>query len=268
MEVIKKVLDKGFVRVVDKMGTDSSIVQSARISYGEGTKHTSQDRSLIRYLMRHLHTSPFEMCEIKLHIKMPIFVARQWIRHRTANINEYSARYSIMQDEFYIPDCKDIAFQSEDNKQGRGESLGNQAQEVRDLIEKQSKEAYVAYQKMLEQGVARELARVILPQNIYTQFYWKCDLHNLLHLIALRSHPTAQFEIREFSLAIEEIVKEWVPYTYEAFLDYRKESYSVAGHTKEYLQLKKDADMKNIESKLGKTEFAEFKKNWMSEEDE
>jgi len=247
MEEVRKVLDKGFVRVIDKMGTDSAIVQSARISYGEGTKHTSQDRALIRYLMRHLHTSPFEMCEIKFHIKMPIFVARQWIRH----------------DEFYIPNLEDISTQSEDNKQGRGGSLAKEdAANVQKMILENSKNAYETYEAMLEKGVARELARVVLPQNIYTQFYWKCDLHNLLHLIALRSHPTAQYEIREFSNAIEEFVKEWVPYTYEAFIDYKKGSYAVAGHTKDYLKLREDSDLDELEKKLGKTEFSEFKKNW------
>lgn len=263
MEEILKVLDHGFVRVVDKMGTDSSIVQAARISYGDGTKHTSQDRSLIRYLMRHKHTSPFEMCEIKLHIKMPIFVARQWIRHRTANINEYSARYSLMPDEFYIPAEKDIALQSVDNKQGRGEALSHEdARQVKQLIEEQSKSAYAAYEKMLERGVARELARVVLPQNIYTQFYWKCDLHNLLHLIALRSHPTAQFEVREYSNAIEEIVKEWVPITYEAFVDYRKDACMVSGHAKKYLRKATGVSSQELEKVFGKTEFAEFESNW------
>ncbi len=263
---ILKVLDHGFVRVVDKMGTDSSIVQAARISYGEGTKHSSQDRSLIRYLMRHKHTSPFEMCEIKLHIKMPIFVARQWIRHRTANLNEYSARYSLMPDEFYIPQEKDIALQSLDNKQGRGGALSHaQAREVRTLIEEQSKTAYAAYKQMIEKGTARELARVVLPQNIYTQFYWKCDLHNLLHLIELRSHPTAQFEIREFSNAIEAIVKEWVPITYEAFVDYRKEACLVSGHAKKYLSRNDKCKREELESVFGKTEFIEFDHNWPEE---
>ena len=263
---ILKVLDKGFVRVVDKMGVDSSIVQAARISYGEGTKQVSQDRALIRYLMRHKHTSPFEMCEIKLHIKMPIFVARQWVRHRTANLNEYSARYSLMPDEFYIPQEKDIALQSVDNKQGRGEALTHaQASEIRALIEEQSQKAYAAYEKMIAQGVARELARIVLPQNIYTQFYWKCDLHNLLHLIALRSHSTAQYEVREFSHAIEEIVKEWVPITYEAFVDYRKEACIVSGHAKKYLKRDEHFNTDEIEKIFGKTEFAEFNNNWPSE---
>lgn len=258
-----KVLDHGFVRVIDKMGSDAAIVQSARISYGQGTKQTSQDRALIRYLMRHLHTSPFEMCEIKLHIKMPIFIARQWIRHRMANINEYSARYSIMLDEFYIPENQDIAMQSVDNKQGRGQALSfHEADEFRKMMIEHSKSSYAIYEKMIEKGIARELARIVLPQNIYTQFYWKCDLHNLLHLIALRSHPTAQFEIRAFSNAIEEIVKEWVPHTYEAFLDYRKNSYAIAGHAKEFLQLKEDVDFQKLEEILGKTELKEFEENW------
>lgn len=260
------VLDHGFVRVVDKMGTDSAIVQAARISYGQGTKQKSEDRSLIRYLMRHKHTSPFEMCEIKLHLKMPIFVARQWIRHRMANINEYSARYSVMPDEFYIPQEKDIALQSISNKQGRGEKISLQAAtEIKNLLKEQSSLAYQAYEKMLEQGVARELARVILPQNIYTQFYWKCDLRNLLHLIALRSHHTSQFEIREYSNAIEEIVKEWVPYTYEAFVDYVKEACVATKISRKFLT-RADISQSELENVLGKTELAEFERDWPIED--
>jgi thymidylate synthase (FAD) len=258
MEIVKKVLDKGFVRVVDKMGDDFSIVQAARISYGSGTKHTSQDRALIRYLMRHRHTSPLEMCELKLHIKMPIFVMRQWIRHRTASVNEYSGRYSIMENEFYIPELENIAFQSEDNKQGRGEAFSEQeALGVRKVIEDQSKNAYEEYEKLLEKGVSRELARTILPQNIYTQIYWKIDLHNLLHFISLRSHPTSQFEIREFSKAIEEIVKEWVPMVYEAFSDYKLDSINVSGKIKQYLAWNGEEP-----EGLGKTELQEFHKEW------
>lgn len=253
-----KILDKGFVRIVDIMGDDSSIVQAARISYGKGTKHSSQDRSLIRYLMRHKHTSPFEMCEIKLHIKMPIFVARQWIRHRTANVNEYSGRYSVMSEDFYIPSISDIAKQSVDNKQGRGEILEEkEAKKVRKLIEKQSKEAYEAYEAMLEKGIAKEIARIVLPQNIYTEFYWKIDLHNLFHFLYLRSHPTAQFEIREYSKAIESMVQEWVPMAYEAFVDYRKNAINVAGNVKDYLQ-KSDKEPEG----LGKTELLEFQNDW------
>jgi thymidylate synthase (FAD) len=256
------VLDSGFVRVVDKMGSDNAIVQAARISYGHGTKHTSEDRALIRYLMRHNHITPFEMCEIKLHIKMPMFVARQWFRHRTANINEYSARYSLVEDEFYIPAKKDIALQSVNNKQGRGETvLENQADEIINLLKEQSTLAYQAYKKMLDQGVARELARIILPQNMYTQFYWKCDLRNVMHLILLRSHHTAQFEIREYSNAIEEIIKEWVPYTHEAFVDYLKHSYIATKVTRKFLK-RANINQEELEKALGKTELAEFEKNW------
>ena len=252
------VLDKGFIRVVDKMGDDSAIVQSARISYGDGTKHTSQDRALIRYLLRHKHTSPFEMCEIKIHVKMPIFIARQWIRHRTANINEYSARYSLMEDEFYIPELKNISKQSKDNKQGRSEPLSTvEAQKIQDMIKEQSKSAYGVYKAMLEQDVARELSRVVLPQNIYTQFYWKCDLHNLLHLMKLRSHSTAQFEIQEYSKALEKIVKEWVPAVYEAFQDYVLEAATLSKQTKRLLKRNEEEVME-----LGKTELAEFEANW------
>lgn len=258
-----KILDKGFVRVIDKMGNDSSIVQAARVSYGKGTKHTRQDRALIRYLLRHRHTSPFEMCEIKLHIKMPMFVARQWVRHRTASMNEYSARYSQVKDEFYIPVVQDIALQSDDNKQGRGQTVDiSQAQKIRKLIAKHSKESYEKYQLMLEEGVAREIARIVLPQNVYTEFYWKCDLHNLLHLIKLRSHPTAQFEIVQYSKAIEKIVKEWVPYTYEAFVDYELESMAISRHTKHLLQRKEEDSNENLEEILGKTELAEFEQSW------
>lgn len=256
-----KVLDKGFVRVIDKMGSDAAIVQAARISYGAGTKHTSQDRALIRYLMRHKHTSPFEMCEIKLHIKLPIFIARQWIRHRTANVNEYSGRYSIIKDEFYIPRLEDIAMQSENNKQGRGKALEvKEAKKVRDLIAKQSKEAYENYEKLLEKGVAKELARIVLPQNVYTEWYWKCDLHNLLHLLVLRSHSTAQFEVREYANAICKIIAEWVPFTYEAAQDYRLDSIMVSGPTKKFL--KRKDNIEDLESILGKTELQEFNENW------
>ena len=252
------VLDKGFVRVVDKMGSDEAIVQSARISYGSGTKKTSQDRGLIRYLMRHMHTSPFEMCEIKFHIKLPIFVARQWVRHRTANVNEYSARYSIVEDEFYIPSIENISLQSVDNKQGRGQIVSKEeAEEIRELLIKQSDEAYKAYQHMLEKGIARELARVVLPQNVYTQMYWKIDLHNLLHFIKLRSHSTAQFEIREFSKALEKIVEEWLPITYEAFVDYKLESVNVSRVLRPYLKRQGV-----LAEELGITEEKEFEEFW------
>lgn len=227
-------LDHGFIRVIDYMGTDSAIVQAARVSYGKGTKKVSEDAGLIRYLLRHRHTTPFEMCELKLHIKLPIFVARQWIRHRTANVNEYSGRYSIMDREFYIPAPEHLAAQSANNRQGRGDVLqGEEAHRVLEILKEDSRNAYAHYEEMMncteegavledgKQGLARELARMNLPVNFYTQWYWKIDLHNLMHFIALRADPHAQYEIRVYAEAMLEILKRWVPTTYEAFLDYR-----------------------------------------------
>ena len=220
-----KVLDKGFVRLVDYMGSDESVVQAARISYGRGTKSVSQDAALINYLMRHSHTTPFEMCEIKFHIKLPIFVARQWVRHRTANVNEYSARYSVLDHEFYVPEHDQIAKQSEDNAQGRGSSLSYEdAQYVTDLLVNDSNRVYETYNKFLEKGVSREISRVNLTLNYYTEWYWKIDLHNLLHFLKLRSEMNAQYEIRVYAKTMLEIVKKWVPLTYAAFVEYSLES--------------------------------------------
>ncbi len=219
------VLDHGFVRVVDYMGDDAAIVQAARVSYGKGTKAVRRDRGLIRYLLRHRHTTPFEMCELKLHVKLPIFVARQWIRHRTANVNEYSARYSVLDREFYLPRPEDMAVQSKNNKQGRGDSLtAEQSAEVLRLLRRDADQTYDTYTQLMgeEFSLARELARMNLPVNYYTQWYWKIDLHNLLHFLSLRMHPHAQFEIRVFADAIADFVKDWVPLTWEAFLDYRR----------------------------------------------
>jgi thymidylate synthase (FAD) len=230
-----KVLDHGFVRVIDYMGSDAAIVQAARVSYGRGTKQTNQDRGLIRYLLRHWHTTPFEMCEIKLHVKLPIFIARQWIRHRTANVNEYSARYSILDKEFYVPASEHLAAQSSNNKQGRGEVLqGEEARRALEIIKNDSENCYRHYMEMLnidelnnnpispdKQGLARELARMGLTLNYYTQWYWKIDLHNLLRFLMLRADPHAQYEIREYANTILDIVKNWVPFTYEAFMDYQ-----------------------------------------------
>lgn len=219
-----KVLDHGFVRVVDTMGNDRSIVQAARVSYGQGSKGKEQDERLLRYLLKNKHTSPFEMCEIKFHIKTPIFIARQWLRHRTANVNEYSGRYSIMSDDFYLPSLEEMKKQSDDNKQGRGEVFSKEeAQEYQDIIRESSLNSLKEYHKLINDGngVAKEIARIILPLNIYTEFYWKIDLHNLLHFLELRLHPHAQYEIREYAKTILEIIKEWVPVTYEAFLEYR-----------------------------------------------
>jgi len=216
-----KCLDKGFVRLVDSMGGDDAIVQAARVSYGQGTSKVSQDRGLIRYLMRHRHTTPFEMVEFKFHCKMPIFVARQWVRHRTANINEYSLRYSEARDEFYIPKPEHIQFQSALNKQGRsGEVPAELKQKVLDYFKENSERSFSLYQELNEAGVARELARSLLPVNIYTEWYWKNDLHNLLHFIGLRSDGHAQYEIRVFSDAMAHYVKEKAPFAWEAYQDY------------------------------------------------
>jgi thymidylate synthase (FAD) len=228
------VLDHGFVRVVDYMGDDSAIVQSARVSYGQGTKAVSNDAGLIRYLMRHRHSTPFEMCEIKYHIKLPVFVARQWIRHRTANVNEYSARYSVLDKEFYIPAPEHLAAQSAINNQGRGAVLeGSEAEAVLHMLKDDAMRSYDHYESLLNKrqngdiidedksGLARELARMNLPVNIYTQWYWKVDLHNLLHFLSLRADPHAQYEIRVYADAMIETVKAWVPIAHEAFEDYR-----------------------------------------------
>ncbi len=267
------VLDHGFVRVVDYMGDDGAIVQAARVSYGHGTRRVSEDRGLIQYLMRHRHTTPFEMCEIKYHVKLPIFVARQWIRHRTANVNEYSARYSILEKEFYIPDLdyletrrrerrieqaaargqpdlfpeieqsqpRHLAEQSKSNRQGREEALPpDEARQVLQWIKEESARDYTVYTKLLNEdasgniinekrhGLARELARMVLPTNIYTQWYWKTDLHNLLHFLSLRADPHAQYEIRVYAEAMLETVKRWVPLVYDAFIQYRMNAASIS----------------------------------------
>ena len=229
--VAHPVLDHGFVRVIDYMGDDAAIVQAARVSYGAGTKHVQNDEGLIRYLMRHWHSTPFEMCEVKLHVKLPVFVARQWIRHRTANVNEYSARYSILDREFYIPAPEHLAAQSTTNNQGRGEVLeGPEAARVLDLLKSDANRSYDHYEAMLsqaqpdgtpQQGLARELARMNLPANIYTQWYWKVDLHNLFHFLRLRADPHAQYEIRVYAEVIAACVKDWLPLAYAAFEDYR-----------------------------------------------
>ncbi|MGB2408687.1 MAG: FAD-dependent thymidylate synthase [Paracoccaceae bacterium] len=220
------VLDHGFVRVIDYMGDDAAICQAARVSYGKGTKSVQNDEGLIRYLMRHWHSTPFEMCEVKLHVKLPVFVARQWIRHRTANVNEYSARYSILDREFYIPAPDKVAAQSVVNNQGRGEVLtGAEAAQVLEILKADSSRAYDNYEAMIsqdgQQGLARELARMNLPANIYTQWYWKVDLHNLFHFLRLRADAHAQYEIRVYADEICKIVADWVPFAYRAFEDYR-----------------------------------------------
>ncbi|SDE45461.1 FAD-dependent thymidylate synthase [Limimaricola pyoseonensis] len=228
---VHPVLDHGFVRMVDYMGDDSAICQAARVSYGRGTKSVSNDEGLIRYLMRHWHSTPFEMCELKLHVKLPVFVARQWIRHRTANVNEYSARYSILDREFYIPRAEDLAAQSAQNNQGRGDVLNpEESARVLQWLREDAMRSYDHYEAMIsdtspegegQQGLARELARMNLPANIYTQWYWKVDLHNLFHFLRLRADAHAQYEIRVYADAICEMVKDWVPMAYRAFEDYR-----------------------------------------------
>jgi thymidylate synthase (FAD) len=228
------VLDHGFLRVIDYMGDDAAVVQAARVSYGRGTKKVSEDRGLIRYLMRHWHTTPFEMAAIKFHVKLPIFVARQWIRHRMASINEYSARYSILDREFYIPQEAQLAAQSQSNRQGRGDVLtGEEARKVLELLRVDAARNYEHYAWMLNetdegsvpdadrQGLARELARMNLTLNTYTQWYWKADLHNLMHFLRLRADAHAQYEIRVYAEAMLKILALWVPLSYEAFVEYR-----------------------------------------------
>jgi len=236
------VLDHGFIRVVDYMGDDTAIVQSARVSYGGGTKKVSNDKGLIRYLMKNWHTTPFEMCEIKLHIKLPIFIARQWIRHRTANVNEYSARYSILDKEFYIPKPQHMSSQSTTNKQGRGSNLSKKDTErFLKILKDDAERNYKHYEDMLNEnqsgeiknddktGLSRELARINLTLNTYTQWYWKIDLHNLLHFLYLRDDPHAQYEIQAYAeIILNKIVKKWVPYTYGAFKEFQLESYNLS----------------------------------------
>jgi thymidylate synthase (FAD) len=235
------VLDHGFIRVIDYMGDDGAVVQAARVSYGRGTKRVSDDRGLIRYLMRHHHTTPFEMAEIKLHVKLPIFVARQWIRHRTANVNEYSGRYSILDKEFYLPTPNELAAQSALNRQGRGDPLStDEARKVLDLLRSDAERAYAGYVEMLNQdetrrvidpsrrGLARELARMNLSLNFYTQWYWKIDLHNLMHFLRLRADSHAQHEIRVYADVLLNVMHRWVPLTCEAFTEYRLNAVTIS----------------------------------------
>ena len=266
------ILDHGFVRVVDYMGDDSSIVQSARVSYGKGTKKVSTDEGLIRYLMRHWHSTPFEMCEIKYHVKLPIFIARQWIRHRTANVNEYSARYSILDKEFYIPTEDKLAAQSKSNRQGRGDILtGDQAQEVLNILKDDSTRTYQNYEKMLNErydgsvidenkdGLARELARMNLTLNSYTQWYWKTDLLNLMNFLFLRADIHAQYEIRVYAEAMIETLKKWVPITHSAFLDYRVGAAHVSSKGLQVIKSLLNGNEANFEkSGLSKREWNEL----------
>lgn len=266
------VLDHGFVRVIDYMGNDNAIVQAARVSYGKGTKKKSEDQGLIHYLLRHAHTTPFEMCEIKFHIKLPFFVARQWIRHRTANVNEYSARYSILDKEFYIPAPEHLAVQSTINRQGRGDTLSpDEARYAMNLLREDAERAYAHYEELLNEDGAgnvidptrecltRELARTNLSLNFYTQMYWKIDLHNLMHFLALRADAHAQYEIRVYADLMLDILKQWVPFTYEAFIQYRKEGTHLSKNgldtVKKLLQGHK---VTQEESGMSKREWKEF----------
>ena len=266
------VLDHGFIRVIDYMGDDTSIVQSARVSYGKGTKKVSTDSGLIKYLMRHWHSTPFEMCEIKYHVKLPIFIARQWIRHRTANVNEYSARYSILDKEFYLPATEHLAAQSQSNRQGRGDVIeGDQAKKVLDLLKSDAERTYSNYEEMLNErydgtlieenktGLARELARMNLTLNTYTQWYWKTDLLNLMNFLRLRADRHAQYEIRAYADAMLDTLKKWVPITYEAFMDYRVGGTEVSSKGKLAIQKFIKGENVNIEeSGLSKREWNEL----------
>ena len=262
------VLDHGFVRVIDYMGDDGAVVQAARVSYGRGTRRVSEDAGLIRYLMRHRHSTPFEMCEIKYHVKLPIFVARQWIRHRMANVNEYSARYSILDREFYIPAPEHLAAQSETNRQGRGDVLqGDEAAEVLALLREDATLTYDHYAYMLNeagadparQGLARELARMNLTLNTYTQWYWKSDLHNLLNFLALRADSHAQYEIRAYAEVMLRSVEAWVPETFAAFRDYRMGAVTLsAGMLGVVRRLLAGEPVEQSESGLSRREWGEL----------
>ena len=266
------VLDHGFVRVVDYMGDDSSIVQAARVSYGKGTKKISTDSGLIKYLMRHRHSTPFEMCEIKYHVKLPIFVARQWIRHRTANVNEYSARYSILDKEFYLPSKENLASQSKNNRQGRGELInGQQADKILDILKKDAEQTYTDYELMLNEkydgsiidgsnkGLARELARMNLTLNTYTQWYWKTDLLNLLNFLSLRAASHAQYEIRAYADVMIDTLKRWTPITFDAFMDYRVGGMELSAKGKVVIQKMLKGQKCDLESSnLSKREWNEL----------
>ncbi|MEL0246671.1 MAG: FAD-dependent thymidylate synthase [Alphaproteobacteria bacterium] len=267
-----KVLDHGFVRVIDYMGDDSSIVQAARVSYGKGTKKLNQDKNLINYLLSHRHTTPFEMNEIKFHIKLPIFIARQWIRHRTANVNEYSARYSILDNEFYIPKANDVKPQSQLNNQGReGEIEKDLKKHYLSLIKENAKINFSSYKHLLNvdedgntldekrPGIARELARMVLPLSSYTQWYWKIDLHNLMHFLALRFDDHAQYEIRVYAKVMLDLVKKWVPLTYDAFIRNRVNSLTLSSEAIEFLKMK-IKNKKSSKTKINKRELDNLKK--------
>lgn len=224
-----RVLSHGYVVLVDYMGNDNAIVQAARVSYGMGTKSVRDDRGLIRYLMRHRHTTPFEMVELKFLVRLPIYVARQWIRHRTASVNEYSARYSVIPDEFDLPPPEDVRRQSGRNRQGRGEALPPEAVTAfRTGLDQVSREAYQVYLKALESGVARETARLVLPLAYYTEWYWKTDLHNLFHFLSLRLDPHAQEEIRRYAAELARIGRAVCPIAFDAFDEFTLEGLSLS----------------------------------------
>ena len=266
------VLDHGFVRVIDYMGDDAAVVQAARVSYGKGTKKVSDDAGLINYLLRHRHTTPFEMCEIKYHIKLPIFVARQWIRHRTANVNEYSARYSVLDREFYIPEEGHLAAQSRSNRQGRGNVLlGKEAKRVLDILREDAQMTYDHYIEMLneneegnmidpsKEGLARELARMNLTLNTYTQWYWKTDLHNLLNFLSLRADVHAQYEIRAYAEVMMETLQRWCPITFQSFSDHLVESVTLSGKAiKVVRKLISGDNVNQEESGMSKREWREL----------
>ena len=266
------VLDHGFVRVIDYMGDDAAVVQAARVSYGKGTKKISDDAGLINYLLRHRHTTPFEMCEIKYHVKLPIFVARQWIRHRTANVNEYSARYSVLDREFYVPEEDHLAAQSSSNRQGRGNILlGKEAKRVLDILREDAQMTYDHYIEMLneseegniidvsKEGLARELARMNLTLSTYTQWYWKTDLHNLLNFLSLRADTHAQYEIRVYADAMMETLRRWCPITFQSFSDHRVEGVTLSGKAiKVVKKLISGVHINQEESGMSKREWREL----------
>jgi thymidylate synthase (FAD) len=261
-----RLLNHGFVRLVDYMGNDHAIVQAARVSYGEGTKKHSEDKALIRYLMRHRHTSPFEMVEAKFHIKAPIFVARQWVRHRTASINEVSARYSILPEEYYIPEDAQISFQSTDNKQGRAVTDVPQTlkDKVKDMLLFGQREAHKDYEAFLEAEIARELARINLPVSIYTEWYWKMNLHNLFHFLSLRLDAHAQYEIRVYAEALLLITRKIVPLATIAFLDYVHDATTLSAYEFEIIRAKARGEEpgSDLWAAMGSRERKEFIAKW------
>jgi thymidylate synthase (FAD) len=266
------VLDHGFIRVIDYMGDDAAVVQAARVSYGRGTKKVSEDRGLIHYLLRHWHTTPFEMAEIKFHVKLPIFVARQWIRHRMANVNEYSARYSILDREFYVPAPEHLAAQSVQNRQGRSEVVGaEEADEVLRILSDDAQRNYDHYLELLNhneagqqlrddyKGLARELARMNLSVNFYTQWYWKVDLHNLMNFLRLRADPHAQYEIRAYAEVILSVMQQWVPMTFDAFREHRLEAATFSGEALKALRrMLAGEDVRQSDTAMSRREWDEF----------